>query len=76
MYLFGKRMEVADQIAVDGPPSSMTFDRAGATLLTTDYERDLVRIWRVDRSGRDPQLVDSGLEVETGVAPHAVAVAP
>lgn len=69
-------LEVADQIAVDGPPSSISFDRAGATLLTTDFERDLVRIWRIDRSGRDPKLVDSGLEVETGVAPHAVAVAP
>jgi hypothetical protein len=69
-------LEVADQVAVDGPPSSMSFDRAGSTLLTTDFERDLIRIWRIDRSGRDPQLVDSGLEVETGVAPHAVAVAP
>lgn len=69
-------LEVADQVAVDGPPSSMAFDRAGATLLTTDYERDLVRIWRIDRAGHSPQLVDSGLEVETGVAPHAVAVVP
>lgn len=69
-------LEVSDQVAVDGPPSSISFDRAGATLLTTDFERDLIRIWRVDRSGRNPQLVDSGLEVETGIAPHAVAVAP
>jgi len=69
-------LEVADQAAVDGPPSSMAFDRAGSTLLTTDYERDLIQIWRIDRSGRDPQLINTGLEVETGVAPHAVAVAP
>ena len=69
-------LEVADQVAVDGPPSSMSFDRAGSTLLTTDFERDIIRIWRIDRSGRDPKLVDSGLEVETGIAPHAVAVAP
>lgn len=69
-------MEVADQVAVDGPPSSIAFDRAGSTLLTTDFERNLIQIWRIDQSGRDPQLVDSGLEVETGIAPHAVAVAP
>ena len=69
-------LEVADQVAVDAPPSSISFDRAGSTLLATDFERDLIRIWRIDRSGRDPQLIDTGLEVETGIAPHAVAVAP
>ena len=40
--------EVADQVAVDGPPSSIAFDRAGSTLLTTDYDRDLIRIWRIE----------------------------
>lgn len=69
-------MEVADQVAVDGPPSSISFDRAGSTLLATDFERDLIRIWRVDRARGEPRLVDSGLEVETGVSPHAVAVVP
>jgi len=69
-------LEVADQVAVDGPPSSISFDRAGTTLLATDFERDLIRIWRIDRSERDPRLIDTGLEVETGIAPHAVAVAP
>jgi len=69
-------LEVADQVAVNGPPASIAFDRAGSTLLTTEYELDMIRIWRIDHAGDQPQLVDTGLQVETGVAPHAVAVAP
>ncbi len=69
-------LEVAHQMTTQGAPSAVAFDAAGAHLLSTDFENDLVRVWRVDRAEREPRLVDTGLEVGTGVAPHAVAVVP